>query len=214
MQEAHTLSAEPRWLRVVHRFVQDAGILNEDVERTVYQSFAAIPRLGFGNGCSEQKAIDDVDLPLAEGGHLTRPSTLVRMMGLINLRRRMRILELGFGSGYLCAVMAAAGAQVFGVESNTSLAQSTRKQLDSLGLSGIVVRRGEGHKGWEDVSPFDAIVVSYPVGGELELPLTQLSEGGVLVAPLVCDDGVRLAVWKRLPEGMRRVLFEQVEFHS
>lgn len=49
--------------------------------------------------------------------------------------------------------MAAAGAQVFGVEANTSLAQSTRRQLDTLGLHGIVVRKGEGRKGWEDVSP-------------------------------------------------------------
>jgi protein-L-isoaspartate(D-aspartate) O-methyltransferase len=212
MQEARSFTADPRWVRNVQRFVEDAGILNEDVERTVYHAFCAVPRFGFSEGATEKQSCEDIDLPLAPGAWLTRPSILVRMMGLINLRRRMRVLEVGFGSGYLCSVMAAAGAQVFGVEANTSLAQSTRRQLDTLGLHGIVVRKGEGRKGWEDVSPFDAIVVSYPVAGELDLPLNQLSVGGVLVAPLLCDEGTRLAMWRRLDEGTRRVLFEVVEF--
>jgi len=212
MQEARSFTPDPRWSRSVQRFVEDAGILNEDVERTVYHAFCAVPRLAFSEGATEKHACDDIDLPLAPGAWLTRPSILVRMMGLINLRRRLRVLELGFGSGYLCTVMAAAGAQVFGVESNTSLAQGTRKQLDLLGLHGIVVRKGEGRKGWEDVSPFDAIVASYPVAGELDLPLSQLSSGGVLVAPLLCDEGTRLAMWQRLDDGMRRVLFEAVDF--
>jgi protein-L-isoaspartate(D-aspartate) O-methyltransferase len=124
----------------------------------------------------------------------------------------MRVLELGFGSGYLCAVMAAGGAQVFGLEHNTSVAQASRKQLDTLGLHGIVVRRGEGRKGWEDIAPFDAIVVSYAVASEADLPLSQLSEGGTLVAPIEWDGVVRLASWTRSADAMKRVVFEPVEF--
>lgn len=212
MQAARSITGDPRWVRRVQYLVDEAAILNEDVERAVFQAFAAIPRAGFAEGCTEQQSLDDVDLPLAHGELLTKPSIQIRMLALAGLRRRMRVLELGFGSGYLCAVMAAAGAQVFGLEHNTSVAQASRKQLDTLGLHGIVVRRGDGRKGWEDVAPFDAIITSYPVANEADLPLGQLAEGGTLVAPLEWDGVVRLAAWTRTAEGTRRVLFEQVEF--
>jgi protein-L-isoaspartate(D-aspartate) O-methyltransferase len=134
------------------------------------------------------------------------------MMGLINLNKRMRVLELGFGSGYLCAVMAAAGAQVFGVDTIGTLAQTSRRTLDALKHHGVIVRRGEGRKGWSDAAPFDAIVVSYPVLLESELPLQQLDEGGILVAPLVSAGITRLTVWTRCGDSFRRVSFEEVEF--
>jgi protein-L-isoaspartate(D-aspartate) O-methyltransferase len=156
------------------------------------------------------QAEQDVDIPLPHGQWLTRPSVQIRMMALINLQRRMRVLELGFGSGYLCAVMAAAGAQVFGLETVGSFAQSSRKQLDSLGHHGVVVRRGDGKKGWPEVAPFDAIVVSYPVASESDLPLDQLALGGTLVAPLIAGNGQRLTVWRRTPDSLKRVVFEEV----
>ncbi len=212
MQAAKSLTGDPRWVRRVQRLVEEAAILNEDVERAVFTAFAAIPRIGFAEGSTEQQALDDIDLPLSHGEWLTRPSIQIRMMALAGLRRRMRVLELGFGSGYLCAVMAAAGAQVFGLEHNTSVAQASRKQLDTLGLHGIVVRRGEGRKGWEDIAPFDAIIVSYAVASEADLPLSQLSEGGTLVAPIEWDGVVRLATWTRSADAMKRVVFEPVEF--
>ena len=90
MQTAKALTEDPRWVRRVQRLVDEAAILNEDVERTVYQAFASIPRMGFVEGCAEQHALDDIDLPLPHGEVLTRPSIQIRMMALINLRRRMR----------------------------------------------------------------------------------------------------------------------------
>lgn len=216
MQEARpiisSIIVDPRWRDCVQRLVISAGILNEDVERTVFNSFCAIPRDGFAEGSPSSLAFKDVELPLVNGQWLTRPSVLIRMMGLINIRKRMRILELGFGSGYLCAVMATAGAQVFGVEVLSSFAQSSRKQLDNLGHHGVVVRRGEGRRGWGEVGPFDAIVASYPVSDEGELPLDQLALQGVLVAPLVSAGATRLTIWKRSDDGIRRVTFEAIDF--
>ena len=126
----------------------------------------------------------------------------------------MRVLILGAGSGYLCAVIGAAGAQVFGVEAIGALAQSSRKLLDSLGHHGVVIQRGDGNKGWDEVGPFDAIIATYPIVNELELPLGQLRAGGTLVAPVVNDDCVRLTLWKRSEESYKRTVFEKVEIVS
>jgi len=212
MQSANAIPDESLWAQCVEQWVADAGILDEEVERRVQESFTAVPRHHFIEPIYTHHAIKDVDLPIEEGQWLTRPSILIRMMGLINLDKRMRVLELGFGSGYLCAVMSAAGAQVFGVDTIGTLAQSSRKVLDAMKHHGVIVRRGEGRKGWADAAPFDAIVVSYPVLLESELPLNQLADGGVLVAPIASHGITNLAVWTRSGDTARRVVFEEVEF--
>ncbi len=210
MQNTKVCSESDSWTSQVELWVSEAGIISEDVESNVRNAFARVNRSLFVEPEYRDKADQDTDLPLPHGQWLTRPSIQIRMMALINLRRRMRILELGFGSGYLCAVMAAAGAQVFGLETVGSFAQSSRKQLDSLGHHGVVVRRGDGKKGWPEVAPFDAIVVSYPVASESDLPLDQLALGGILVAPLSAGNGHRRAVWQRTPDSFKRVVFEEV----
>jgi protein-L-isoaspartate(D-aspartate) O-methyltransferase len=212
MQNANVIPDVSLWAQCVEQWVTDAGILDEDVERRVLEGFIAVPRHHFIESMYRNHAVKDVDLPIEEGQWLTRPSTLIRMLGLINIDRRMRVLELGFGSGYLCAVMSAAGAQVFGVDTIGTLAQSSRKVLDALKHHGVIVRRGEGRKGWADAAPFDAIVVSYPVLLESELPHNQLAEGGVLVAPFVSNGITRLMVWTRSGDTCRRVVFEEIEF--
>jgi protein-L-isoaspartate(D-aspartate) O-methyltransferase len=212
MQNAKKLLSDPLWLDAVSVWVTEAGILTEDVERAVLAAFSAVPRSAFAEGVADAVVLKDVEIPLSSGAVLTRPSLLIRMAGLINLRRRMRVLELGVGSGYLCAVLAAAGAQVFGVDSNTQLVQAARKQLDALGYHGVVVRRGEGRKGWAEAGPFDGIVVSYVVSDDKDLPLSQLSDQGCLIAPLQGAEGVKLTLWKRNGDSMRRIVFEEVSF--
>jgi protein-L-isoaspartate(D-aspartate) O-methyltransferase len=212
MQNAKSFQEDPLWTAAVSAWVAQAGILNEDVERVVLSAFGAVSRAAFLELAAPGVVYKDIDAPIAPGVVLTRPSVLIRMLGLINLRRRMQVLELGVGSGYLCAVMAAAGASVFGVESNTQLVQAARKHLDGLGYHGVVVRRGDGKKGWLEAAPFDAIVVSYPVEDEAELPLNQLGDQGCLVAPLRAGGVFRLTLWKRSGEAMRRIVFEEVAF--
>jgi len=212
MQNTKVCSESDSWTSRVELWVSEAGIISEDVESNVRNAFARVNRALFVEPEYRDQAEQDVAIPLPHGQWLTRPSIQIRMMALINLQRRMRILELGFGSGYLCAVMAAAGAQVFGLETVGSFAQSSRKQLDSLGHHGVVVRRGDGKKGWPEVAPFDAIVVSYPVASESDLPLDQLALGGSLVAPMSAGDGLRLTVWRRTPDSVKRVVFEEVSF--
>lgn len=211
MQNAKLRQLDGEWIERVNSWVLEAGILNEDIEANVRNAFARVPRASFVEERYESQALQDVDLPLPHGQWLTRPSILIRMMALINLQKRMRVLELGFGSGYLCAVMAAAGAQVFGLETVGAFAQSSRKHLDALGHHGVVVRRGDGKKGWSEVGRFDAIVVSYPISNDLDLPLSQLSANGALVAAVVSEGILRLTVWKRTPDSFKRVVFEEVE---
>jgi protein-L-isoaspartate(D-aspartate) O-methyltransferase len=199
------------WSQLIERLVAEAGILNEDVETHVRSAFINVDRLPFVDAAWQARAHQDVDIPLAGEQWLTRPSLLIRMVGLINLQKRMRILVAGSGSGYLCGVLNAAGAHVFGVEHVAALAQGSRKLLDSLGHHGVVIHRGNATRGWAEVAPFDAMIVTFPVSDDLSLPMAQLSINGNLVVPVASDDGAHLTVWKRASEGYKRTVFEHVE---
>jgi protein-L-isoaspartate(D-aspartate) O-methyltransferase len=199
------------WSQLIERLVAEAGILNEDVEAHVRSAFLKVDRLPFVDSQWQSRAHQDVDLPLVADQWLTRPSLLIRMAGLINLHKRMRVLVAGSGSGYLCGVLNAAGAHVFGVESIAALAQGSRKVLDALGHHGVVIHRGNAIRGWAEVAPFDAIIVTFPVSDDLGLPIAQLSINGNLVVPVVCDEGAHLTVWRRAADGYKRTVFERVE---
>jgi protein-L-isoaspartate(D-aspartate) O-methyltransferase len=210
MSNAAANTADADWIDRVSHWVAQAEILNEDVEAHVRSAVAKVPRVLFAAPQDGVRALQDVDLQIGHGQWLHRPSLLIRMLSLIHLRKRMRVLVLGSGNGYMCAVCNAAGAQVFGVEPVAALAQASRKLLDSLGHHGVVVRRGDVNKGWDDAGPFDAIVVCYPVDNDLDLPLAQLRAGGTLVAPVISERGARLTVWSRSAEGYKRTVFEEV----
>jgi protein-L-isoaspartate(D-aspartate) O-methyltransferase len=221
------------WRETVSSAVAAAGIMDEEVEGVLLKAFSAVPRTAFLDGADTpqgpapefiEAALQDVDVPIGFGQFLTNPSLQVRMLALINLKKRMRVLEIGFGSGYLCAVMEEAGVHAFGIEQIGLLAQRTRKNLDRLGHHGVVVRRGEGNKGWSESGPYDAMVISYPVASEGEIPVDQLRRGGVVVGVLLdSHNGIQdashtaphggagtLTVWTRGLGSLRKVSFERV----
>jgi protein-L-isoaspartate(D-aspartate) O-methyltransferase len=210
MAQAAPQNGNSDWVERVSDWVLEAGILNEDVETHVRSAFARVSREMFVDPEQRRFALGDIELPIGHGQVLYRPSLLIRIAGLINLQKRMRILVLGSGSGYLCAVLDAAGAQVFGVENIGALAQGSRKLLDSLGHHVVMIQRGDATKGWDEAAPFDAIVVTYPLSNDLDLPLAQLRVGGSLIALVRSQAGARLTLWRRTLESYKRTVFEEV----
>lgn len=211
MDNLSSTSNKQDWIALISQLVTDSAILNEDVESHIRTAFSKVDRSLFTDPQWHSRANQDVDLPLIGDQWLTRPSLLIRMASLINLERRMKILVAGSGSGYLCAALSMAGAQVFGVEQIAALAQISRKSLDSNGYHSVIIHRGNASKGWQEVAPFDAIIVTYPVSDDLGLPLSQLSLNGTLVVPVTSDESTRLTVWKRTNDSYKRTVFEEVE---
>ena len=148
------------WKELAEEIVTTAGVLDEQLAGDLIQAFTKVPRDRFIPEEYRSQAHLDVALPIGYGESMPKPSLLARMLGLIGLRRDMVILEIGCGSGYSSAVMAAAGASVLALECQGFLAQRTRHRLDALNFQNILVRRCEGKFGWPEHAPYDAIVVS------------------------------------------------------
>jgi protein-L-isoaspartate O-methyltransferase len=194
MQNSEIESPDSNWLDIVASTVLNSGILNGDTESHVRSAFSKVDQRSFLNQPHPP--------PLA---------ILVRMAALINLTKRMRVLVAGVGNGYLCGVLSAAQAEVFGVEKVAATAQSARKTLDAMGFNRVIINRADPQRGWEEMATFDGIIVTYRVVDELNLPIAQLSKNGTLVAPVQIDDAVRLTVWRRhADDSFKRTVFESI----
>lgn len=200
------------WLNFAEQIVDRAGILDEDTAEAVLRAFAAVPRNLFVEARQAVRANYDVALSIGHGQENSSPSTVARMLGLIGLRPGMRVLEIGCGSGYCSALMAAAGAQVFALEVIGLLAQRTRHLLDSLSFQKILIRRGDGRKGWLEHAPYDAIVVSTPFETIDPALVAQLiTPGGRMVAPIGDSRAQVLSLWETKPGGVTRYQLESCQ---
>jgi protein-L-isoaspartate(D-aspartate) O-methyltransferase len=186
--------------RFAAQVVNQAEIFNEEIAVRIYNALKIVPRELFVPEQYVSRAYDDVTMPLAPGRMMPKPSVVARMLGLIEIRPKMRILEVGCGNGYCSALMAAGGAVVFATERNGALAQKTRKLLDAISLSNIIVRRAIASRGWPEHAPFDAVIVSSPIPAVERALLSQLvAGGGRLVAPVGGSSRQTLTLWERQP---------------
>lgn len=210
--KAHKILS-PGWLRFAEQIVQKAGVLDEETAQVLTNAFASVPRDRFVAGAFNLRATEDISLPIGYGQTISKPSTVARMLGLVGLRGGMKVLEIGCGSGYCSAVMAAAGAQVYAVEYVGLLAQRTRKLLDGMNFQNLLIRRGDGRRGWAEHAPYDAIVVSAAFETiEPELVAQLKNPGGRMVAPVGNNRGQILTLWEAKGGGVALYQLEPCNF--
>jgi protein-L-isoaspartate(D-aspartate) O-methyltransferase len=126
----------------------------------------------------------DTPLPIRHGQTISQPTVVALMTELIAPSKGKRVLEIGTGSGYQAAVLAAAGCRVWSIEIFAALAQEARIRLQRLGYSGVTVRHGDGYAGWPEQAPFDAIVVTAAADSVPPALVEQLAPHGRLVMPV------------------------------
>ena len=134
----------------------------------------------------EALAFEDVMLPIPCGQVMLRPSATGHLIQAMELKRgrEARVLLIGFGSGYMAALLSQLAAHVYAVERFRRLTQEGRARLARLGIENVTLSHGDGLYGWAEHGPFDAILLAGAVPDVPEGLCVQLSRGGVLVAPI------------------------------
>jgi len=152
--------------------------------RVVLEAMARVPREEFVLEGDRQRAYDDRALAIdAPGQTISQPLMVAVVVEALELRSGETALDVGTGSGYQAAVMAACGVHVVSIERIASLADTAAERLHRLGFD-VEVRTGDGTLGVPERAPFDAIAVG-AAAPRLPLALArQLVEGGRLVVPI------------------------------
>ena len=144
---------------------------------------ADVPRHRFVDEGRRSEAYLDTPLPIGHGQTISQPYMVAFMTETIRPRPGQKILEIGTGSGYQAAVLAACGAEVYSIEIVPPLAERSTALLGELGYK-VATRAGDGFFGWPEAAPFDAVVVT--AAAEFIPPplIDQLKDGGLMVIPV------------------------------
>jgi protein-L-isoaspartate(D-aspartate) O-methyltransferase len=153
----------------------------------VLDAMRQVPREIFVEPGFEEFAYEDSALPIAEEQTISQPYVVALMIELAEVKPGDAVLEVGAGSGYAAAVLSRIARRVHAIERHAALAAVARRRFDELGYDNIVLRVGDGTRGWPEAAPFDAILVA---AGGPEVPRAlkaQLAIGGRLVIPVGRD---------------------------
>jgi len=150
----------------------------------IMQVMGEVPRHLFVPAEVRNQAYQNRPLPIGYGQTISQPYIVALMTALIDPAAGDAVLEVGTGSGYQAAVLAALGARVYTMEIIPELARRTAVLLRDNVKGRIATRQGDGYFGWPEAGPFDAIVVT-AAADHVPPPLVrQLKNGGRLVIPV------------------------------
>ncbi|MCD4655756.1 protein-L-isoaspartate(D-aspartate) O-methyltransferase [bacterium] len=146
--------------------------------------FASIPRHAFTDTAFRHRAYTDNRLPIGCEQTLSKPSTVAIMTELLDVKPHHRVLEIGAGSGYQSAILAALSKKVYSIERHLQLVQLARSNLAAIGYATVRVEIGDGSQGWPDAAPFDRILFTAGSPSIPEDVCYQLVNTGVMVIPV------------------------------
>jgi protein-L-isoaspartate(D-aspartate) O-methyltransferase len=186
-----------------------AGIGDDRVITAVTQ----VPRHLFVDEALATHAYDDAALPIGHGQTISQPYTVARMTeALLAPGCCSTVLEIGTGSGYQTAVLAALVRRVYSVERVAALWQRAETRLRGLRCRNVRLRYGDGALGWQEYAPFDGILITAAAHGVPRRLAAQLAPRGRMVLPLNDGDGQVLVRLTRTSAGFRHEVLEPVTF--
>jgi protein-L-isoaspartate(D-aspartate) O-methyltransferase len=152
--------------------------------RAILRVLERLPREAFVPADQRASAYEPRSVPIGHGQTMSDAFIMAYMTHALDLRPGDRVLEIGTGSGYQAAILAALGARVHTIEIVPELARQAEAALRAQGFGNVSVRQGDGYAGWPEAAPFDAIIVT---AGAVRVPpalVAQLRPGGRMILPL------------------------------
>jgi protein-L-isoaspartate(D-aspartate) O-methyltransferase len=186
--------------RMIQQQVVERGIRDE----RVLDALRGVPRELFFEEETRHAAFADRAAPIGHGQMISQPYMVALMTQRLDARPEHRVLELGTGSGYQCAILCRLAGEVYTLERVKALLDVAFERVLGLGYRNVHFRHGDGTLGWPEAEPFDRILVT---AGAPELPrhllLGQLKEGGVAVLPVGPQDDQMLVEVRREGDALK-----------
>lgn len=150
----------------------------------VLTAIESVPRELFVPAGLAAYAHEDSALPIACRQTISQPSLVALMTDALAVGERMKVLEIGTGSGYQSAILARLCRRVYTIECHRKLVKDAEKRFQALDIHNITTRVGDGTLGWPEQAPFPRIMVTAAAAAPPPALLDQLAPGGRMVIPL------------------------------
>jgi protein-L-isoaspartate(D-aspartate) O-methyltransferase len=155
----------------------------------VISAMELIPRELFVPEPLRNNAYDDSSLPIGYQQTVSQPSIVARMTEALNVSERMKVLEIGTGSGYQSAILSKLCRRLYTFERHKPLLKAAEVRFAELRITNITSMAADGSKGWPGQAPFDRIIVTAFAADVPPVLVEQLAVGGLMIVPV--GDGDR-----------------------
>lgn len=190
------MSGEARKIRLIMD-LRRAGI----VDTRVLSAIERLPREAFIPPTFADQAYENTALPIGQGQTISQPLVVATMTQALEVGERMRVLEIGTGSGYQAAVLARLCRRVYTIERHKPLLAEAEARFRRLSVHNVTAILGDGGRGWPEQAPFDRILVTACAPDVPKSLLDQLAEDGIMVLPVGPAAGEQVLLKVRRKDG-------------
>lgn len=185
---------------LVEQHIENRGVKDPRVLRAM----RTVPRHEFVPRQFRDQAYADHPLSIGYGATISQPYIVAAMTELMDVKAASKVLEIGTGSGYQAAVLSMLANEIYSMEIVPELARAASATLKELGYENVMVRHGDGYRGWPEEAPFDRIMLTAAPPEVPEALIQQLKPGGKLVAPVGDAANQTLLVIEKNHQGQIR----------
>ena len=178
------------------QLIASKGVTDE----RVLAALRKVPRHLFVDPALATQAYEDTSLPIGHGQTISQPWVVARMTEALLENSPKTVLEIGTGSGYQAAVLAALGLEVYTVERIGDLLRQARKRFRQLGMN-VRSKHDDGRIGWPEEAPCEGVIVTAAAASLVDALSAQLAPGGTLVAPVGGSSAQSLLCLRKTAEG-------------
>ena len=188
--------------------LRESGISNS----RVLSAIEKIPREKFISENYRNQAYENIALPIENNQTISQPYVVAKMTELLDVNLNHKVLEIGTGSGYQCAILSYLSRRVYTIERIKNLYDKSLSVFEILNLTNIVAKYDDGNKGWEEQIPFDRIIFTAATDNISEKIFSHIHNGGIIVCPIVKKNKQVIVRYKKINNEIITEEFDDVLF--
>ena len=188
--------------------LRESGISNS----RVLSAIEKIPREKFISENYRNQAYENIALPIENNQTISQPYVVAKMTELLDVNLNHKVLEIGTGSGYQCAILSHLSRRVYTIERIKNLYDKSLSVFGILNLTNIVAKYDDGNKGWEEQIPFDRIIFTAATDNISDKIFSHIDNGGIIVCPIVKKNKQVIVRYRKMNNEIITEEFDDVLF--
>ena len=188
--------------------LRESGISNSDV----LSALETIPREKFIPKNYRYQAYENIALPIGNNQTISQPYVVAKMTELLEVENNHKVLEIGTGSGYQCAILSKLARRIYTIERIKNLHERSYKIFEELKLTNIVSKHEDGNNGWIEQIPFDRIIFTAATKNITNRIFSHIKEDGIIVCPIIKNNKQVIIKYIRKNDKLISEEFDDVLF--